>query len=84
MNKNYVKGRNKEYRIKRKLEEQGYYVIRSAGSHSLFDLIGIHKEKREILLVQVKTKIDRKIEELYKNLEKEFNGVYNVKVVLIS
>jgi Archaeal holliday junction resolvase (hjc). len=45
MNKNYIKGRNKEYRIKRKLEKEGYYVIRSAGSHSYFDLIAINKEK---------------------------------------
>jgi len=84
MNKNYIKGRNKEYRIKKKLEQEGYYVIRSAGSHSFFDLIAIHKEKKEILLIQVKTKIDKKIEELYENLEKAFNGVYNVKVVLLS
>jgi Archaeal holliday junction resolvase (hjc). len=45
MNKNYIKGRNKEYRIKRRLEKEGYYVIRSAGSHSYFDLVAINKEK---------------------------------------
>jgi Archaeal holliday junction resolvase (hjc). len=84
MNKSYIKGRNKEYRIKKKLEQEGYYVIRSAGSHSYFDLVAINTEKKEILLVQVKTRIDKKTEELYKNLEKEFNGVYNVKIVLMS
>jgi Archaeal holliday junction resolvase (hjc). len=84
MSRNYIKGRNKEYRVKRKLEEQGYYVIRSAGSHSFFDLVAINTEKKEILLVQVKTRIDKKTEELYKNLEKAFNGIYNVKVVLMS
>ena len=38
---NYRKGRSYEYRIKKKLEKEGWLVIRSAGSHSLFDLIAI-------------------------------------------
>jgi|Deesub1362B_J571_1020462.scaffolds.fasta_scaffold00898_1 Holliday junction resolvase len=37
----YTKGRNFEYSIKKKLEDQGYYVCRSAGSHGAFDLIAI-------------------------------------------
>jgi len=33
VNKNYVKGRSKEYRLKRKYERQGYIVLRTSGSH---------------------------------------------------
>jgi len=35
----YQKGTNFEYLIKAKLEQKGYFVIRSAGSKGLFDLI---------------------------------------------
>ena len=38
---NYIRGRNFEYRVKKLLEKKGYIVFRTAGSHGLFDLIGI-------------------------------------------
>ena len=41
MNKNYESGRRFEYRVKEYLEKKGYYVMRSAGSKSPFDLIAI-------------------------------------------
>lgn len=40
-NKNYVSGRAFEYRVKRYLEKKGYYVLRTAGSKSAFDLVAI-------------------------------------------
>ena len=40
-NKNYQSGRNFEYRVKKYLEEKGYYVMRSAGSKTPFDLIAV-------------------------------------------
>ena len=40
-NKNYESGRRFEYRVKEYLEKKGYYVMRSAGSKSPFDLIAI-------------------------------------------
>lgn len=43
MNKNYESGRRFEYRVKQYLEKKGYYVMRSAGSKSPFDLIAIQK-----------------------------------------
>lgn len=43
-----------EYKIKKELEHQGYYVIRSAGSHGIYDLVGIHWERQEVVLVQCK------------------------------
>jgi len=39
MSSKYKKGVNFEYRVKQKLEEHGYFVVRSAGSHGVFDLI---------------------------------------------
>ena len=51
-NKNYVSGRRFEYTIKKALEKLGWIAIRSAGSHSPFDIIAI-KEGR-ILLLQLK------------------------------
>ena len=36
---NYAKGYNYEREVKEQLEKQGYFVIRSAGSHSAIDLI---------------------------------------------
>jgi Holliday junction resolvase len=49
----YRKGARYEYYVKQKLEEKGYLVVRTAGSHGPFDLIALDIEKREILLVQV-------------------------------
>ena len=44
-NKKYLAGRRFEYKIKEELQKSGWYVIRSAGSKSLFDLIGIRARK---------------------------------------
>ena len=40
-NRNYVKGRAFEYRVKKFLESKGYFVMRAYGSKGLFDLVGI-------------------------------------------
>lgn len=40
-NKKYESGRGLEYRIKDKLESQGYFVIRAAGSHGVADLVAV-------------------------------------------
>lgn len=50
----YKSGARKEYRVKKYLESQGFKVIRSAGSHGVWDLVGI-KDGR-IVLIQVKSK----------------------------
>jgi Holliday junction resolvase len=39
----YVRGRAFEYRVKRKLERDGYYVVRSSGSHTVADLVAVRK-----------------------------------------
>lgn len=42
-NKKYVKGRKGEYEFMKLLEKQGYSAYRTAGSHSLFDVIGMNE-----------------------------------------
>ena len=36
---NYERGRNFEYRVKKFFESLGYFVVRSAGSHTMCDLV---------------------------------------------
>ena len=43
MNRRYIKGRNFEYRVKEHYEKEGYFVVRSAGSKGIADLVAIHK-----------------------------------------
>jgi len=43
MNKNYKSGAAREYRIMKRLEEEGWFCIRSAGSHSPIDIIAIKR-----------------------------------------
>ena len=54
-NKNYRRGRRKEYSIIEKLRKQGFDICqRSSGSHSPIDVFAINKGTREILLIQSK------------------------------
>ena len=41
MNKNYKNGAARERRIMKKLEKEGWFCIRSAGSHSPIDIIAM-------------------------------------------
>ena len=45
MNKSYKRGYAFENSLKKKLEAKGFYVIRSAGSKGVFDLIAIRNGK---------------------------------------
>jgi len=50
---NYTKGRAREYRVKKKLLEEGaLWVVRSYGSHGLFDLTAVFSD--HVRLIQVK------------------------------
>ena len=53
MSTNYEKGRSFEYRVKRVLEDAGYYVVRSASSQGVADLVGV-KSVAFPLMVQCK------------------------------
>jgi len=48
----YAIGAKKEYEIKKILESDGFYVIRSAGSHGVFDLVAFNEY--EIRFIQSK------------------------------
>lgn len=75
-NKNYNSGRKFEYRVKKYLEKKGYYVMRSAGSKSPFDLIAIPSLSGNILLIQCKhgTKISKQERNKIKVLGFSFTG----------
>lgn len=49
----YAKGRAAEHAYKAMLEERGWWVVRSAGSHGPADLVALSKWRKP-LLVQVK------------------------------
>jgi len=52
---NYTRGRAREYRVKKKLLEMGaLWVVRSYGSHGLFDLTAVFPDC--VRLIQVKKK----------------------------
>lgn len=73
-NRNYAKGRELEYKIKDILESQGYTCYRTAGSHSLFDVIAENRTHiRHIQAKSVSQKhayFDKELEEMgnFKNL----------------
>lgn len=54
-NKKYINGRRNEYKIMHRLQKEGFIAFRSAGSHSPFDVVGVHLKKRLIIFIQSKT-----------------------------
>jgi len=56
VNSNYVKGRNKEYRLKKQFEAVGFVCTRSAGSHGIWDLVCVHPKEGIIKFIQAKPK----------------------------
>src|SRR3990167_8491128 len=52
-NRFFIKGRAYEYKTMKKLESEGFYTIRSSGSHGLFDIVGIRNDG--IRFIQVKS-----------------------------
>ena len=54
-NKNYIKGRRKEYKVRNQLLKDGFDIAqRSAGSHSAIDIFAISRSKKLIKLIQCK------------------------------
>ena len=75
-NNSYVRGSNFERQIQKKLEAQNYYVMRSAGSHTVVDVMAIKADS--ILLIQCKTSNKETIpdlKQLLKSFETMSNGV---------
>lgn len=55
-NRNYLRGRAREYAIKKALESQGLICLRTAGSHGFADLIALDTSMNVINFIQVKPK----------------------------
>jgi len=80
-NKHYVKGRRKEYKIRKDLLEEGFDIVqRSAGSHSPIDVFAINNKTKEIIFVQSKPEgFNRKEYEQYNWLNNEFKVKFEVR-----
>lgn len=53
-NRNYLKGRAKEWKVRKDLEIMGWKVLRTAGSHGFADLIAINPRTKQIRFIQCK------------------------------
>lgn len=69
MNRNYQRGRQKEYELKERLEGDGYIVFRTSGSHGIADLIAVKPRTEgnadlfpEVRFIQIKSSIHFKEE----------------------
>jgi len=85
-NKNYVKGRRKEYStVKRYKEKYGCKIAqRTAGSHSPFDVIAINTETKQIFLIQCKPDdMSGEKQQKIREENKKLNGVFEVKFSVI-
>ena len=84
-NYNYIKGRNKEYAIIKKLRNKGFdIVVRTAGSHSPIDVFAIDSLKKYILFVQSKPKdISQSALERILNQNKELTGMFVCKFIVL-
>lgn len=59
---NYTRGAAYEYAVKRELERQGCFVVRSAGSHGPADLVALTPDGK-VLLIQCKLQRPTRAEE---------------------
>jgi len=77
--KAYSKGRRLEYKVKHRLEAKGWYVVRSAGSKGLIDLVAIKPKK--VLLIQVKR---RKPGKRYLKKLADWESKYGRKILVLN
>jgi len=85
-NKNYLKGKHKEWRITKKYKEKyGCRIAqRTAGSHSPFDVIAINTETRQIFLIQCKPdSMNSHQQQKIRNENKKLNGVFEVSFSVV-
>ena len=82
-NKQYVKGRRYEYKVKKDYEALGYVVLRTAGSHGFADLIAISTATREVIFIQCKTSklTPKERDKIYS--DNEYKGAYKVSFSLL-
>lgn len=76
----YTQGRRKEYKICYDERALNRIAIRTAGSHSPFDIISIDVKDHTIRLIQSKRKLSEKMDyidpKLKEKLEKENKNIY--------
>jgi len=83
-NKNYLKGRRKEYKHVKIMREKGFLSQRTAGSHSPFDVIAINQETKEIRLIQCKPdSMNAHQQQKIRNENRKLNGVFKVKFSVV-
>ena len=84
-NKNYIKGRRKEYKICHSYKSMGYEIAqRTAGSHSPIDVIAINLKKKKIKFIQAKP--DSWTIKQVKSLEEEnkkLNGLFKCEFIVV-
>jgi len=81
VNRNYARGYIIERKAFKELEEQGYFPIRSSGSHTKIDLVALPTTKMKgrrvsnypILAIQLK-----RVKGKYYSFEKEINEIKNI------
>ena len=80
-NKNYIKGRRKEYKLCNEYKKRGYDIVqRTAGSHSPMDIIAIHKGLKIIKLIQSKPDgYKEKKYDQYKWLNGDFKVFFEIR-----
>ena len=83
-NKNYIKGRNKEYKIVNRERNRGNIANRTAGSHGPYDVISIDIKNRIIRLIQSKPDtLNAHQAQKIREKNKELNGTFEVKFSVI-
>lgn len=87
-NRNYIKGRAFEYRVKKYLEKAGFYVMRAYASKGVFDLIAVPPSSmtltmdREAWLIQCKT--NGYVKPAEREALKQASDLYAANVVLAT
>jgi len=83
-NKNYIKGRRKEYKYVKIMRELGFIAQRTAGSHSPFDVIAINPDTKQIRLIQCKPdSMNAHQTQKIRNENKKLNGSFKVSFSVV-
>jgi len=77
-NRNYVKGYQFERRVRSYFENKGFFVIRSAGSKGIFDIIAINKKH----VVGVQCKVDGRITKAQANSIAQIGKEFGILPIL--
>jgi len=79
VNKNYNNGARRERRIMKKLEQEGWFCIRSAGSHSPIDIIAMMPIAEHLKLLDKKAEKEKWGNEEWQGVQEQANK-FNIMV----